>query len=141
MSHRVSSTINVFFKPGKSDPDDDFCYEMVTDDHGWEVDSHGNITPPPRKKVIQMRLHSDVNANFFGMRFALDQSAFPTGQREQPWFNDSDWQAFVPMAEKVEREITFVLDHQVSQVLYQLGVIYDDRIVWDDPRIYSDGSD
>ena len=123
------------------DPDQlGFTYSMLPGDHGWHVDKAGNITPPPRKRVIRFELAPDSQATIFGLRFAMTESKFPAKTRTQPWFNESGLQAFVPMTESVSGSVSCVLENQVTAVLYQFGIEYQGGIVWDDPRIYSDGS-
>ncbi len=140
-SYQPSLIIKVHFTPGNSDPNEDFSYEMVPGNHGWAVETNGNITTPPRKRIIRLDLHTEVDgASIFGLRFALEESKFPKDASKEPWFNHSGLQAFVPMTNHSKHSVSFVLDHQLTNVLYQFGVQYSGGIIWDDPRIYSDGS-
>jgi len=139
-SSKPSLIVKVRFTPGNSDPNKDFSYEMVSGNHGWAVDATGNINTPPRKRVIRLDLHSEVDARIFGLRFALKESDFPANAEQEPWFNHSGLQAFVPMTSNLKDSVCFVLDHQLTNILYQFGVEYSGGIVWDDPRIYSDGT-
>jgi hypothetical protein len=139
-SYKPSLIVKVHFTPGNTDPNQDFSYEMVSGNHGWAVDNSGNITTPPSKRVIRFDLHAEVDARVFGLRFALKESEFPKNANKEPWFNHSGLQAFVPMTSNLKESVSFVLDHQLTNILYQFGVQHSGGIVWDDPRIYSDGS-
>ncbi|QOC22370.1 hypothetical protein IC757_15370 [Wenzhouxiangella sp. AB-CW3] len=116
-----------------------FQYLLTSSSPGWQVSQDGNIRPPRRGRVVELRLAEASNAEFYGLRFANKDSEFPDDPNADRWFNDTHGQARM-LNSRSARTLNFELDGQSHEIYYQLGINADGRIVWDDPRIYSDGS-
>lgn len=129
--------IDVTFAFQSSEPV--FRYLLTGASPGWQVSLDGNIRPPHRGRVIELRLTAPKDAEFYGLRFANKESEFPDDPNADPWFNDTGGQARI-IGTKSAHALNFELDRQSSEIYYQLGIKADNQVVWDDPRIYSDGS-
>lgn len=133
----INCNIDIAFEYRDSVPV--FSYFLRTCSPGWQVSLDGNIRPPDHARVIRIRLVSPGDATLYGLRFSTRNDDFPNDPTKDRYFDHTDGQVEIVSKEK-SGEIVFRLVAQHTLLYYQLGIQSGSEIVWDDPRVYNDGS-
>lgn len=136
-----------------------FLYFCTNSSQGWHVQTNGSIHPPLRKRVVQIRLNDFEDDPENPLRLSGFQMVAP-GQK-WPLKDDSglNWTSrkalkalgvkivsprqYPPKASGRVGLMTFDFTGATKrQILYRLAVSAgDSEPIWDDPKIYDDGSE
>lgn len=117
-----------------------FTYFSISQPPPWQISTDGNIRPSSRSRMIAFMLDCEpVTGTFAGIKL----SKTPDGlQNEDPYFNNTNLQVRrIPEDDPT----TFVVDdncrEESEKVWFAIGVRIDDRVYWDDPKIYNPPDD
>jgi hypothetical protein len=150
--------ITLYFYAGdpKTATPPNFSYTCTHSSLGWRVQTNGSIHPPSQSRIVQIRLDAypvllERPPRFAGFRMGLmsvpqddaDTYWTPDGELSRlgvrmltpgyPTKKSTTWETFGPL--------TFDLTEARERFVYSLAVsIGESGPVWDDPKIYDDGS-
>jgi len=122
-----------------------FAYICAGSTTGWQVMPGGNVIPPPRSRVLQFRPRYPSGAVFTGFQI-VSGSADLLPLESVPWHIGEHLGKQIkviapnpfPLREGEAPDVILDFTDMTSDLLsYRLAV----NGVWDDPKIYDDGSE
>lgn len=131
-----------------------FSYACTHCCRGWQVDSGGNIYPPPLSRIVQFRTKNwslaegplDAQNPFFA-GFQVAAAGQPLPSVAEHWSLPSSGEvtpAITKWPDQNDDKTSLVTLNFGSQSkwIYRLAVLgADNQPIWDDPKIHDDGSD
>lgn len=127
-----------------------FSYTCTNSSRGWQVLPDGSIHPPPKSRVVQIRLIGIPNAavELAGLQFASTETFqgpawTPTSELDTLEITVSTPDGYPPTNQTAgPLTIDFTKLTAGTRLFYRLAVAGSDGVLhWDDPKIYDDGSD
>jgi len=116
-----------------------FSYHCTRSSIGWRVQSDGSIHPPPRSRVVQIRIGYPAGASFTGFQLVADPGTFPS-ETSIPWHVDTglgiavlEPASFPPPSGSSP---VLTLDFADSNQLLHYRLAVDGN--WDEPKVYND---
>ncbi len=125
------------------DPEPSFTYFCVNQPPPWQVFPNGNICPPTRSRLIQLKLNSaPAGAEFLGLRVSTDPGELKN--TNEPYLNDPG-RTHVTIVPASASDPSILLDDDARapspRLWWSVGILLDGVAHWDDPKIYNPPGD
>lgn len=159
---RPDCAITLYFDPKDSfNPKDpksyDFLYYCTSSSTGWTVQTGGSIHPPSRSRIVEIRLDRHVLVAGQSLMFAAFQvgkDVFWQSELPSHWapkdelLRDFGVRMLTPgypekgsMTWKTGEPLLFDMTAATDRFFYRLALsTKSGPLMWDDPKIYDDGS-